>query len=96
MDATDRPLGTPSDLELHGLHSAIALDLPAYLDDLRELVSIDCGSYTPEGVNEVGRVGRRLPDRHRGDRRDPARPGGTLGDTIWPRSAAGPAVRGPC
>ena len=35
-------------------------DLPAYLADLERLVNIDCGSYTPDGVDEVGRwVGRR-------------------------------------
>lgn len=33
----------------------VAADLSSYLDDLRHLVDIDCGSYTPEGVNEVAR-----------------------------------------
>jgi glutamate carboxypeptidase len=28
--------------------------LPAYLDDLRQLTSIDCGTYSISGVNEVG------------------------------------------
>ena len=27
--------------------------LGAYLDDLRSMVGIDCGTYTPEGVNRV-------------------------------------------
>lgn len=27
--------------------------LPAYLSDLRRLVDVDCGSFTPEGVNRV-------------------------------------------
>jgi glutamate carboxypeptidase len=44
-----------ADLELDGLRSAIEADLPAYLDDLARLVNIDCGSYTPGGVDEVGR-----------------------------------------
>jgi glutamate carboxypeptidase len=44
-----------SELELESLRSAITADLPAYLDDLARLVNIDCGTYTPEGVDEVGR-----------------------------------------
>ena len=47
--------GDPTALELDGLRELIAADLPDYLDDLRRLVDIDCGSYTPEGVDEVGR-----------------------------------------
>jgi len=43
------------DPQLDALRAAIAADLPAYLDDLRRLVDTDCGSYTPEGVNEIGR-----------------------------------------
>ncbi len=42
-------------LELEAIRDRVAADLPDYLDDLRELVSIDCGSYTPDGVDEVGR-----------------------------------------
>jgi glutamate carboxypeptidase len=53
---TDSPLASPTaDLELEALRTSIAFDLPAYLEDLERLVSIDCGSYTPEGVDEVGR-----------------------------------------
>ena len=44
-----------TDLEIDALRAAIAADLPAYLADLEQLVNIDCGTYTPEGVNEVGR-----------------------------------------
>jgi glutamate carboxypeptidase len=44
-----------SDLELEALRSSIAIDLPAYLADLERLVNIDCGTYTPDGVDEVGR-----------------------------------------
>lgn len=46
---------TSADRELDALRGAIAADLADYLDDLERLVNIDCGSYTPEGVNEVGR-----------------------------------------
>jgi glutamate carboxypeptidase len=47
--------GTIADLELEGLRAKVEADLPAYLDDLSRLVSIDCGSYTSKGVDEVGR-----------------------------------------
>jgi glutamate carboxypeptidase len=45
----------PTTLELDALRAAIALDYAPFIADLRHLVSIDCGSYTPDGVNEVGR-----------------------------------------
>ena len=48
-------LVTGGDPELDALRSAVAADLPDYLADLERLVNIDCGSYTPEGVNEIGR-----------------------------------------
>lgn len=45
-----------SDLELR-----VVEGYPAYLADLERLVNIDCGSYTPDGVNEVAdRVSARL------------------------------------
>src|SRR3954463_12100522 len=37
------------------LHAEIERSLPEYLRDLERLVNIDCGSYTKEGVDEVGR-----------------------------------------
>src|SRR5690242_2735400 len=54
MTAETAPLSTPSTAELDALRAAVAGDLPAYLEDLQELVSIDCGSFTPEGVEQVG------------------------------------------
>src|SRR3954471_15187666 len=45
----------PSSTELDAIRAAIAGDMPAYLADLERLVNIDCGSYTPEGVDTVGR-----------------------------------------
>lgn len=47
--------GPDAVLELDALRASIAADFPAYLADLERLVSIDCGSYTPHGVDEVGR-----------------------------------------
>jgi glutamate carboxypeptidase len=82
MDVPTALPGTPPPVELAALQAAIAADLPSYLVDLRRLVDIDCGSYTPEGVNEVadwaadflagiGATIDRRPD-----------PAGQLGDTV--------------
>ena len=54
MTSTTAPPLPPA-TELDALRTAIGADLPVYLDDLRRLVDIDCGSYTPSGVDEVGR-----------------------------------------
>ncbi|MFL5778488.1 MAG: M20 family metallopeptidase [Chloroflexota bacterium] len=71
-----------TDLELEALRSAVAADLPDYLDDLRELVNIDCGSYTPRGVDEVGRsVGAFLESLGAEVDTRPD-PGGRLGATV--------------
>jgi len=55
VTATTSTAPTPSTAELDALRTAIARDLPSYLADLERLVDIDCGSYTPIGVDEVGR-----------------------------------------
>jgi glutamate carboxypeptidase len=41
--------------ELAQLEAAVREAEPAFLADLERLVNIDCGSYTPDGVDEVGR-----------------------------------------
>ena len=41
---------------LSDLRSHVEQGLPAYLADLEGLVNIDCGSYTPDGVNQVADV----------------------------------------
>ncbi len=71
-----------SDPELDALRVVIAADLPAYLADLETLVNIDCGSYTPAGVDQVGEwTGRFLEGlgatvEHRAD------PEGRYGRTV--------------
>jgi len=78
----DAPTALPDSATLLGLRAAIDADLPAYLADLERFVNIDCGSFTPEGVNVVGGwtaaflegLGGRVETR-----RDPA---GRLGDTV--------------
>jgi glutamate carboxypeptidase len=80
----------PSAAELDALRAAIGADLPAYLEDLEELVNIDCGSYTRDGVDEVGRwvtafvteLGATVETRP-----DPA---GRLADTIVATFAGAP------
>ena len=68
--------------ELERIEGAVRVALPTYLADLARLVNIDCGSYTPVGVNEVGRwageflaeLGAAVEYRADPDRR--------LGDTV--------------
>ncbi len=68
--------------ELDALRTTVEAGLPAFLVDLERLCNIDCGSYTPKGVNEVadwvasdlaalGASVERRPD-----------PNGRFGDTI--------------
>jgi glutamate carboxypeptidase len=40
--------------ELEQIRATVAADLPAFLTDLERLCNIDCGSYSPAGVDEVG------------------------------------------
>ena len=78
----DAPTALPDRATLDALRAAIDADLPAYLADLERLVNIDCGSYTPDGVNVVGGwtaaflagLGGRVETRP-----DPA---GRLGNTV--------------
>jgi glutamate carboxypeptidase len=55
MDILTPPGSGVADAELADLEAAIRADEPAYLADLARLVNTDCGSYTPAGVDEVGR-----------------------------------------
>ena len=41
--------------DLTAIEASLQADETAYLADLERLVNIDCGSYTPAGVDEVGR-----------------------------------------
>ena len=55
MTASTGTSPIPSAVELDALRTAVGADMPAYLADLERLVDIDCGSYTPTGVDAVGR-----------------------------------------
>ena len=81
---------------LEGLRGSIERRLPAFLVDLERLCSIDCGSYSPAGVNEVATwvaaffagIGARVERR--------PDPDGRLGDTVVAtlegRPGAGPRI----
>jgi glutamate carboxypeptidase len=52
---TTETTGPDAVIELEALRAQVTDHLPAYLRDLERLVNIDCGSYTPAGVDEIGR-----------------------------------------
>jgi glutamate carboxypeptidase len=93
VEPTDQPSAnqpgalTVSDEELTRVRDWLAAALPEFLTDLERLVNIDCGSHTPEGVNEVGAW---LADRLRalGAGVDVV-PGRALGDAVVGRLGAG-------
>lgn len=82
MNVRTGPIATGSTAELDGLRAFVSGDLPNYLANLERLVNVDCGSYTPTGVNAVGRwtgdflaaLGAQV--EYRPD------PDGRLGDTV--------------
>ena len=79
---TDRAADLVPAADAAAIRAAAERAYPAFLADLERLVNVDCGSYTPAGVNDVanwvaddmlsngGRV-ERLPD-----------PSGRFGDTV--------------
>ncbi len=80
--------------ELAAIGAAIRAAEPAYLDDLARLVNIDCGSYTPAGVEEVAAfVAGFLADLGAEVVRHPD-PDGRLGPTIV-GTVSGAAGAGP-
>jgi glutamate carboxypeptidase len=85
----------PSDADLAALRASIESRFPEFVADLERLVNIDCGSYTPSGVDQVGRwvaafmerLGARVESR-----RDPD---GKLGSTVvgtFDGRAGGPRI----
>ena len=94
MDTQTAPGAGIADAELTALEAAIRADEPAYLADLQRLVNIDCGSYTPAGVDEVGRFVRSFMTEHGATVEVRPDPAGTRGATVvgtWdgPRGTAG-------
>jgi len=92
MTILNTPGGGVTADELAHLGSAVSAGLPRFLDELEELCNIDCGSYSPAGVDEVGAwVGSQFEalggtvER----RRDPA---GRLGQTVIGRFEGRPGA----
>ena len=82
MTASTMTPPLPSAAELDALRAAVRADLPAYLADLERLVNIDCGSYTPDGVNEVGRWVAEFLTGLGAEVETHPDPAGRLGDTL--------------
>jgi len=53
MDTIDTA-NAVSDAELTALESSVRTAEPAYLADLERLINTDCGSYTRDGVDQIG------------------------------------------
>ncbi len=62
METSSRVPGVTDD-ELAELRALVDREYDNYLDDLRTLVNIDCGSYTKAGVDRVGRWTGRFLER---------------------------------
>ena len=90
--ALDQPSLSVVPDQLAAIRDIVAGQLPAYLDDLRRLVNVDCGSYTKAGVDEVGAwTGERLASLGAAVERSPSE---ELGDTWVARFDSGrPGLR---
>jgi len=55
METATAPGTGVTEAELAALTDTIRAAQPAYLADFERLVNIDCGSYTKDGVDEIGR-----------------------------------------
>jgi glutamate carboxypeptidase len=90
------PGSVVADAELDVLRGIAEAGLPAFLEDLERLVNVDCGSYSPAGVNEIadwvaadmtasGARVERIPDAS-------GRYGDTVIATFGGRPGAGPRL----
>ncbi|HEY8868704.1 MAG TPA: M20 family metallopeptidase [Candidatus Limnocylindrales bacterium] len=68
--------------DLAALRASIETALPAYLADLERAVDIDCGSYTPAGVDRVGTWVAEFLERLGGRAERRPDPSGRLGSTV--------------
>jgi glutamate carboxypeptidase len=94
MDTKTAPGAGVGSAEMAALEAAIRADEPAYLADLARLVNTDCGSYTPDGVDEIGRFVAAFMAEHGATvevRPDPASSRGATVIGTWdgPRGTAG-------
>jgi glutamate carboxypeptidase len=81
MDTID-PAGLVADAELASIEATIRANVPAYLADLERLVNIDCGSYTPEGVDRIGVFGSQFMTARGASVERRPDPDGRLGATV--------------
>jgi glutamate carboxypeptidase len=82
MDTLTGPGSAVADAELTALEAAVRAAEPAFLADLERLVNIDCGSYTPAGVDEVGRFVSSFMTAHGATVEVRPDPAGTRGATV--------------
>jgi len=68
--------------ELAALHDQVAAGLPTFLADLEHLSNIDCGSYSPDGVNEVATWTAAALEGHGATVERRPDPEGRFGDTV--------------
>ena len=96
MDTLSGPGAGVTPDELTALDATVAASLPAFLADLEHLCGIDCGSYTPEGVNEVATWVAARFEALGGTAERRAHPEGKYGDvvvgTFRGRPGAGPRL----
>jgi glutamate carboxypeptidase len=95
MDAIDAE-GLVADAELAAIAEAVHAGEPAYLADLERLVNIDCGSYTPEGVDRIGEFVAAFMQSRRATVEVRPDPDGRLGATVigtWRGMVNGSAPR---
>jgi glutamate carboxypeptidase len=82
MTTINTPGGGVTAEELSRLQATVSAGLPRFLDELEQLCNIDCGSYSPAGVNEVGRwVAAQFEALGASVERRPD-PAGELGETV--------------
>jgi glutamate carboxypeptidase len=93
VDIVEAPGSDVTAEELVALEAAIREAEPAFLADLERLVNIDCGSYTPGGVDEVGRFVAGFLSDAGADVEARPDPDGRLGSTIVGRFAGDPGGR---
>jgi glutamate carboxypeptidase len=82
MDTLTAPGAGVTEAELLALRATVAAAEPTYLAELERLVNTDCGSYTPDGVDEIGRFVKAFMEADGATvdvRPDPA---GQLGATV--------------
>jgi glutamate carboxypeptidase len=83
-----------ADAELAALEATVRADEPAYLADLERLVNIDCGSYTPAGVDRIGQFVAAFMEAQGAAVESRPDPDGRLGATVIGTWEGGPEAAG--